>query len=243
MLKKLAEYIVGLNKAPMVTDAKGREYIKSDDYEYIENRCKVLNDNLSSSTLESIVDYVRDNVAKGTAGEKLLIHIESPTDVKLYSDIHGIDTRNEATRTTLIRSEAIIPRRKVDRFMKSEEFVIELLSNYEQNHNRDTIIKLVSNIVTDSSVQTSDDGFSQKVQAKTGVATVENIEIENPFELIPFRSFPEIDQQLSMFIFRIDENGNPAIFEGGDTYWRINSMNLIKEYFKRELGDTVKIVS
>lgn len=244
MLKAFTEYLVGLKKNEMVTDKDGNEYIlQGDEYTKLENKDPVIGDRLNSTTLQGIVDYVINRVDNKLAGEKLLVHILSPDKVELYSDIMGETTCKENDRTLLISSNAIVPDRYLRRYLDTENFVIELMSKYKENDDLNNIMRLASNIVKDQSVQTADDGVSQKIQAKTGVATVSNVEVKNPFTLIPFRTFPEIQQPKSYFIFRINKDGECALFDSGDSIWRNEAMNSIKAFLEDKLkGHNVNII-
>lgn len=87
--------------------------------------------------------------------------------------------------------------------------------------------------------------YPKKVTIKTGVASVAEAQVPNPVTLAPYRTFPEIEQVESKFIFRMKEGPRAAIFEADGGAWKNETMFLIKEYLKDELKDLdyVKVIS
>lgn len=80
---------------------------------------------------------------------------------------------------------------------------------------------------------------AQKATVKTGVASKADAVVPNPVTLIPYRTFLEVQQPASDFIFRMKSaNGvQCAIFEADGGAWKNEAMDNIKEYLKNELAD------
>ncbi|OSB00487.1 hypothetical protein B2H85_13365, partial [Clostridium botulinum] len=53
--------------------------------------------------------------------------------------------------------------------------------------------------------------------------------------LAPYRTFPEIEQPLSRFIFRMQQGPSAAIYEADGGAWRNQAMQRIKAYLEEEL--------
>ena len=84
------------------------------------------------------------------------------------------------------------------------------------------------------------------VTIKTGIASVGEAEVPNPVTLAPYRTFPEIEQVESKFIFRMKEGPLAAIFEADGGAWKNEAMKRIKEYLVenlKELKDKIEIIS
>lgn len=87
----------------------------------------------------------------------------------------------------------------------------------------------------------TDDGISQQVVMKTGVTKKENAIIPNPVRLIPYRTFLEVEQPESEFVFRITEGrgGAPAFklvsADGGR--WEAVAVDNVKSYLMDALAD------
>jgi hypothetical protein len=86
----------------------------------------------------------------------------------------------------------------------------------------------------------ADDGVSQEVQAKSGIAAVRDVPVRNPWYLAPWRTFPEIPQPTSPFVLRFVkmDDGLPraALYETGNQAWRVEATLHIAEWLRHKLG-------
>ena len=86
----------------------------------------------------------------------------------------------------------------------------------------------------------ADDGVSQEVQAKSGIAAVRSTAVRNPWNLAPWRTFPEIAQPTSPFVLRFHKgDGEPpraALYETGNAAWLVEGTQLTAEWLRRRLG-------
>ena len=57
----------------------------------------------------------------------------------------------------------------------------------------------------------------------------------NPAVLKPYRTFVEVEQPESKFVFRMQTGPEMALFEADGGAWRIQAMKNIKEYLEKEL--------
>ena len=190
---------------------------------------------LTVSTLTGLIDYIKSNI--DTLPEKLLIQVKSHNEVALYSPLNIDRDREE-----YIRVEAILPNNVVyDRFLSTEQFNIMLQSSFVDVGTKSTLLKYTG-LVQDETVKTTgDDGVSQQVTVKTGVASVGQAIVPNPVELAPYRTFPEVDQPISKFIFRMQEGPKAAIFEADGGAWRNKAILNIKGYLQEELKELKNI--
>ncbi len=196
-------------------------------------------DSLGVSTLTGLVDYIKSNVDY-IEGE-LLVQIKSHKDVRVYSPLN-IDRQRER----FLVAEAILPDNIVyGRFLNTEQFNIMLQSSFVDKGDRKTLLTYTA-LTQDGPVRTiGDDGVSQQVTVKTGVASLENAKVPNPVELAPYRTFPEVEQPTSKFIFRMKEGPSAALFEADGGAWRNEAIKNIKEYLAKELEEfkNVKIIA
>lgn len=120
-----------------------------------------------------------------------------------------------------------------------------LQSSFVDIGTKSTLLKYTGLIQDEAVKTTGDDGVSQQVTVKTGVASVGQAIVPNPVELAPYRTFPEIEQPLSKFIFRMKEGPSAAIFEADGGAWRNEAMNNIREYLEENLRDynNISIIS
>lgn len=106
----------------------------------------------------------------------------------------------------------------------------------------EALMQVAENIQNPNTEATfSDDGISQQVVMKTGVTKKENAIIPNPVRLIPYRTFLEVEQPESEFVFRITEGrgGAPAFklvsADGGR--WEAVAVDNVKSYLMDALAE------
>jgi len=131
------------------------------------------------------------------------------------------------------------------RFIDPEEFIIRAQSQFVETEDLAKIRAIVGNVKSEEVFQFSDDGISQQVTAKTGIARVENVVLPPRVKLAPYRTFVEIEQPISEFIFRAkkaNETPNFALFEADGGAWRIEAMKRIKAYLEGQLEGIENVV-
>ncbi len=190
---------------------------------------------LDTTTLESIVNFVKEAV-DGWEPKQLYINVYSHNKAYLYTHTHGKFNQ----RVCLIEADAITTDFSFGRDYDLETFIIGLHSQFEPTEDRDYLLDLVSKLTAESGKTLSDNGASQEVQVRSGITMKENKKIKNPVTLAPFRSFPEIDQPESEFVFRIKRSGH-----GGDLFcslhpcdgsaWRLEAIDSIAGYLMSKL--------
>ena len=122
-LKEAIEFITNLKEGsmePKVLEINGNTYCNKNltRYHYFPKA-----DSLSVNTLTSIVDYIKGKPEE--LRETMILHVISPTEVRLYSGL--VDERN---REELMRADAIVNEFQFDRYYDQERFLIELQANF-----------------------------------------------------------------------------------------------------------------
>lgn len=193
---------------------------------------------ITVSTLSGLVDYLRSNVDE-LAYDKLLCHVESPARVSLYSALEG----DFLERSVYLVAELHQLQLKFNTFLDAEAFNIYLQSCFVdpeglQATDRGLVLKYIANIKSMTENGISDDGVSQQVTVKTGIASVGNAVLPNPVTLRPFRTFVEVVQPASSFVFRCRQDGDGMQFclvEADGGAWRSEAMASIKTYLEDEI--------
>ncbi|MGD6993969.1 hypothetical protein [Sutcliffiella horikoshii] len=175
-------------------------------------------------SLSGLVEYLQSDF---DTEDPLMIHVISPTEVVVFDTLNRDFNRNE-----LIKATAMIPSITFDRWYDAEDFNIKLQSVFVKNDDRDVMLKVVGNIKEEAVNTVGDDGVSQSVVAKTGVASVGNVLVPNPVLLKPYRTFVEVDQPASDFIFRMKSGPSCALFEADGGAWKVQAMKNIKDYLQ-----------
>ena len=234
-LKEALQYITGLKAEsmdPKVVEINGDTYC---DKQLTRYHRFPFADAINISTLTALVDYIKGKPEELRAS--MILHVESPRTVRLYSGL--IDERN---REHLIRAEAIINQFSFDRAYDQERFLIELQANFLETEDLKTIMQVAGNIKSGTTANYSDDGVSQKTTVKMGVE-LNDVIVPNPVKLRPYRTFAEVEQPESSYVFRImDTDRGPAfkLVEADGGLWKNGTMKKIKEYLEYELAEELK---
>ncbi|MBO0555747.1 hypothetical protein EXQ41_06745 [Clostridium botulinum] len=190
---------------------------------------------LTVSTLTGLVDYIKGNIDK-LQGE-LLIQVKSHDEVRLYSPLN-----EDREREMYIRAEATLPNNiYYGSFLDTEKFNIMLQSSFVDVGDKEVLLKYTGLIKDEAVKSMGDDGVSQAVTIKTGVASVGQAVVPNPVELAPYRTFPEVQQPSSKFIFRMRSGPQAALYEADGGAWRNQAMQRIKAYLEEELKEIQNI--
>lgn len=239
MIQKAIQYLVSLKEAK-VLQIDGKNY-STEQLHYIAPEFDTdptpVVSAVSISTLTGLVDYITGKV--DLLDRTLIVHVVSPTEVKVYSEL-----RDDAKRHNYIYCQAWTPKITYGNFLEVEQFNIMLQSCFLQNEHSAALLQVIGNIKEDNVQNTSDDGVSQKVVAKQGVSTVTEVAVPNPVILCPFRTFAEVEQPESKFVFRMQNGPKAAIFEADGGIWRLYAMQNVKTYLAEKLeACNVKIIS
>jgi len=189
-------------------------------------------------TLTGIEGYVKTCVEETEDRTDFIIHIETHRKVFLITPLIG----DFKQRFTLVTAEHSQPVFKFGEFMDVELFNIKLQSMFVQDAVTAEILRIIGNL-KDGTVRTvADDGVSQSVTTKTGVATVEEMTVPNPVALKPYRTFPEIEQPGGLFVHRLisgaaGENPRAALFEADGGQWQNVAIHRIKTWLQERLPD------
>lgn len=229
MIKEALQYIVGLGKAEEHV-INGACY--SDKPLHRIDTYYPKADAIEMHTLTSLVDYIKSEVDE--MPPRMIVEVKSPTEVELYSQR---DPNRD--RESLVVASARVPGFEFDRFVEHEKFCINLQSKFIPSDDRELILKFAGTVEAGSVSEYGDDGVTQKATIKTGLASKGDAIVPNPVCLRPYRTFLEVEQPESAFVFRMkqDSYGSVmcAIFEADGGAWKMDATQAIKEYLQREL--------
>ena len=191
---------------------------------------------IETASLSSIADFVTRKI-EGVELNKLFIHVVSPTEVELLGEAAG----EEQKRTLYMRASTKndLQPFKFDFWYEQEAFLIALMSLFEETEDRTTILKVASMLVSESKFAKTDNGATSKLQINAGVINT-NPEVQDkdiPYVCIlkPFRTFREVSQPQSAFVFRYKAAEDAVVlklFEADGGAWKHDAMVNIAEYFK-----------
>jgi hypothetical protein len=229
MIKEALQFILSLGNIERFTI--GTQEFSSQKLHLIPSDTPTV---LNVRSLSGLVEYLTSKFDQDEFAKRM-IQVISPTEVIVYSSFNRDYQRNE-----YIKAKAMLPEFNFDRWYDSEDFNIKLQSAFVKNEDRDIMLKVVGNIKEENVRQIGDDGVSQAVQAKVGVATVATVQVPNPVVLAPFRTFVEVEQPSSEFIFRMQNGPRCALFEADGGAWKLSAMKNIKDYLEASLDEEIQ---
>jgi len=185
------------------------------------------------STLSGLVELIKNMKERST--NKLFVQVNSPKQVKVFGALDKYGRRED-----LVDVRAMIPGFNFDQYYDAETLNIALQSRFVQTTDRDLILKVIGNLKEEQVHSATDDGVSQSVQVKQGVASVAEVKAPNPVAMKPYRTFIEVDQPISNFVFRMQTGMQAALFEADGGAWKNEAMNNIKQYLSDNLDDEIQ---
>ena len=213
-------------------EVRGRDYTTAKIYPNLEPEAVPL----KMHTLSGLVDFCLDFTAQIVEGAPAtIVHVVSDQQVDVISPLFGPFKQREKFAT----ASPFKLEHRFDRYMPVEDFVIYLQSMFVQDEAALQVLKVVGNLTQGSETNVADDGITQRVTAKAGVARVAVVDLPNPVTLRPYRTFLDILQPASEFVLRIkadkDEGPRCALFEADGGAWRLGALEHIKAYMVNKL--------
>lgn len=186
---------------------------------------------ITVSGLDGVCKLIRTEMEK--VGVTILVQAKSYKTVEVMTTYLPDFSRN-----ALYRAEADVPGLRTG-FRDRETALIELRSLFIPNDGTQYLLDLLSRITDEKSVSSRDNGVTQVVEARQGVALNAVVEVKPRILLRPFRTFLEVEQPESEFLLRVDANKGIGFFEADGGVWRLEAKRNIADYFARNLADLI----
>ena len=238
MIKEAIKYFTQLGIKPIerlidTKDAHGNSRILVIDNEGSTKEIKSLitraDDQIRLNTLTGLVGYIQASLERENSSFFLQIHDEKTVSLKGVLDTDG-------GRETLVEVNAIVPKFDYGYFLDTEELLIAFQSKFTVTTDRDLLLQVIGNVKEENVRQTGDTGIAQAVTIKTGIASAADVVVPNPVTLSPYRTFLEVEQPASDFIFRMKDGPRGAIFEADGGAWRNQAIVNVRDYLQTELA-------
>lgn len=180
------------------------------------------------ATLAGFADLVRAKLEEISIPGPWAIHVENETTVSLknlISDEYG-------RRACIIRAQPVPFRQfKFDTWTGQEEFVIGLAALFADSSDKAYVLSMASSLTGEATSLNEDDGFTQRATVKAGLAHKQSVTLKPRVELAPYRTFPEVSQPVSGFVFRAKTGeGQPQLMlvEADGGRWKIDAIRTLK---------------
>lgn len=214
----------------------GQEHINYDDPSLPEPTA------LKVSTLQAVVDYVRAKLAD----MPVIITVASPTRVEIVAPLVG----DQRQLFTYLVAAPVLPEIFIRQYLDMESFLIQLQSCFVPTETRATLQQFCSKTRAGLAREIEDDGVSQTVTVLSGVTRTEDVPVNNPWFLAPYRTFPEIDQPESAYLLRMKGKpsgdsiaANAELREADGGKWRCEAITRIGAWLRAQLGEDAIILA
>ncbi|WP_088838948.1 hypothetical protein [Listeria sp. ILCC792] len=236
MEKDALKFLVdqGIKPVERIQVIDGQHYVIDNlgEVQRILPKAIVAQNTLNTNTLSSLIHYIKANLERIDC--QFIVHVVSETHV-MVKGLLEIDGEREV----LLSANAIVPEVAYDCFYDAESFNILLQSKFVANEDRATLLQVSGNIISEDVQQTSDDGTSQAVSIRQGVASQADVKVPNPVTLAPYRTFIEVEQPESLFIFRMKDGPRCALFEADGGFWRNEAIARVRDYLAEALSEEI----
>lgn len=236
MIKEAIEKILALS-APTISDVNGRVYC-----DRAVNAIKPpVQADLDVVTLSAIADYYREN-PDNIDLSKTIVHVVAPNRVQVISAVADEWLQRHHYLDATTKPEQF----RCGQYVGVEQFLIAMQTYFVQDEVTAAMLQVVGNIVDETSVKVLDDGVTQEITAKAGIARVSTVALPNPVELAPYRTFLEVEQPSSKFIFRLKKSdGGPtaALFEADGGNWQRQCIISVRDWLRERLPDGTTILA
>lgn len=234
--KNLMDVIRQADDHKRFTAKNGKEYFVNGNGDVCPLVSPLIDHSLHLNQLSSLVDWL--DYEGDAIEDKLMIHVVDPTKIVVVGQLN-----RQGARPVYASVDAVVDDLPFEQYLSQEQMIIMLQSEFKHNplvsgkDDRDIVLQVVSNLRSEDVHQQTDDGVSQSVQINSGVASVDEVKVPNPVELVPYRTFQEVDQPASKFIFRMREGMESALFEADNSQWKVEAKQNIKKYFNHAQQD------
>lgn len=196
------------------------------------------------ATLGAVRDYITANKDKlDLAG--LVVHVVSPAIVQVLGPL---DVRSRVREVYVSASAGDLTDQFLGKFMALEDFIVGLQVRFADADDRKRILALLSNVKHETVKTALDDGVTQVVQARAGVALISDVAVPNPVLLCAYRTFRDVVQPSSLFVLRVQSGragGLPeaGLFEADGGSWRLTAIERMRNWLQEHVPADVAILA
>ena len=207
-------------------------------YEYCDKELKVVKtpkaETIRLHTLSGLVQVLRKECINFDA--PVIVNVDCEEYVRVYSAIDSADRGREIPYDVV--AELIeIP---FNRHLDYETMMITLKSKFVETPELLELVKLLGTITEENRATASDDGFTQSVVVRKGIAIKEGKTVKPIVKLKPYRTFNEVDQPESEFLVRLSDGAQVALYEADGGAWKLQARKNVAEYLKTALAELIE---
>lgn len=188
---------------------------------------------IQCATLQGLVDIYKAGI-DGLTDADVLVQVVSPSEVRVLNRKADKFGRRKLSIACKL---AVVDQFQFGKWQDPGHFIISAQQCFQrvkvQNddgtyaQDLDYVLGIAaSSITADQAASSEDDGISQRVGLKRGITLKAEAVLRPRVSLAPYRTFADVDQPLTQFIFRAKfDDGSPALalFEGDGGRWKITA--------------------
>jgi hypothetical protein len=232
LIKEAIDRILSL-AAVTIHDVDGREY---SDRTLSPIQPPIIHA-IEVSTLSGLVDLIQ-NGFEAFDKTQSLVHVVDHTKVQLVGSISDTWARRlEFVTAKLTETKGF----GFGVFTDHENFIIGVQANFTEAGDREYVLKLASSLKNEKVSTSDDDGVSQKVAVSAGAHLKTSETVRPRVTLAPFRTFREVEQPASEFVFRVQNSGDAipklALFEADGGRWKLAAIENVARYLRTSITD------
>ena len=227
MLREAMQFLVDLSEPSYHTD-DDRLYCDKKLYPVVPKEIETITFN----SLSSLCVFVNAHLSE----EDYMFHVLNEKNVHVLSRV--LDTWGRRELIASAHTDILPSSFDFDHFMTTDEFNIKLLTKFQISSGVTELLKFTRSMGAGKTLEVEDDGVSQTVQGKAGIAIKQAVKAPVKIQLMPYRTFRDINTQPSSeFLFRAKTRGDDltpyvALFETDGGEWKIKAMQLISTYIQ-----------
>lgn len=191
---------------------------------------------LEVNSINALVNLVKSEATIKYSDRKIFIEIAKYNQIICYLDSNDGE-RN--VRNILYEANEVdvagAPRGWID----YQSAMIKLKAQFQDTEDKVYLINLLSKIDVENGVHTEDNGMSQSVTVRTGIAAKGIENVKSICNLKPYRTFMEVEQPSSDFLIRINDNQEISFIEADGGMWKLAAKQTIKAYIENALKDYI----
>lgn len=186
------------------------------------------------NSLDAVVQLVSHELGM-VQNAPVFINIKNAREISVFTSWDDTMSRN-SLYAAVCDAPAFTPG-----WMEHDEAIIRLRSMFVPGEDTDLeyVLDLLSRINKESSVSSTDNGVSQTVEARQGVALQQKVRVRPRVSLRPYRTFLEVEQPESEFLLRLDQEGRVGLLEADGGMWVMKAKDSIAAYFAGALADAI----
>ena len=231
---------------PTFQKAEGRTFlVTGSDYTEVKPPEIPKPEKVVTRSLDSLVALIKTEILNQFEDHPLYISCGTADTVNVFTQPNGHDELRRWVPYTAKATD--LPPLVEGVRWTFDEAMIKLRSAFQRapesigaTNDVDYIIDLLSHMSVDRSIKSDDNGVTQTVQVRKGISFVQNQTVRPIVTLAPYRTFQEVEQPESEFVFRVYDDRSISLTAADGGMWKLAARDAVKHYLTDALADEIE---